>query len=94
MIFFFKLALQTVTVAMGKLSFAYSSLLSRGVHQITKTTQSAKNTPKPPAKWHNRTAPQVTVCRIAPHCMMQCGLQFNNPNFFKKKKRFDNPNKC
>ena len=40
----------------------------RGVYQ---TTQTAKIAPKPPAKWHNRTTPQVIVHRTtsnsAPH---------------------------
>ena len=49
--------------------------LTRGVHQ---TVQIAKTTPKPPAKWHNRTAPQVIVHRTAPHRMVQCGLRFYN----------------
>ena len=37
-----------------------------GVHQ---TAQTSKTAPKPPAKWHNRTAP---------HRMMQCSLRFYN----------------
>ena len=35
--------------------------MPRGVHQTTKTT------PKPPAKWYNRTALQVTMHRTEPH---------------------------
>ena len=51
----------------------------RDVHQ---TAQTAKTAPKSPAKWHNRTAPQVIVHRTtsnsAPHHMVQCSLQFYN----------------
>ena len=42
---------------------------TRGVHQTA---------PKPPAKWHNHTAPQVTMHHTAPHRMVQCNLQFYN----------------
>ena len=49
--------------------------ISRGVYQ---TTQTAKIAPKPSAKWHNRTAPQVILHRTAPHRMVQCGLRFYN----------------
>ena len=37
---------------------------ARGVHQTVQTA------PKSPAKWHNRTVPQVIVYRIAPHRMV------------------------
>ena len=51
------------------------STVFRGVHQ---TAQTAKTTPKPSTKWHNRTILQITVHRITPHCMVQCGLRFYN----------------
>ena len=38
--------------------------ISRGVHH---TAQTAKTTPKPLAKWHNHTAPQVIVHHTTPH---------------------------
>ena len=38
--------------------------ISRGVHH---TAQTAKTAPKPLAKWHNHTAPQVIVHRTTPH---------------------------
>ena len=42
----------------------------RGVHQIE---QIAKTTLKPPTKWHNHIAPQVTVHRTA-RCSAICGF--------------------
>ena len=48
-------------------TLVYIITVTRGVHQ---TTQIA---PKPPVKWHNNTAPQVTV-HHTPWCSAVCGF--------------------
>ena len=64
-----------VEVVAGIQTLPLQLTITRGVHQTEQTTKTA---PKPLAKWHNRTAPQVIVHRIASYRMVQCGLRFYN----------------
>ena len=43
----------------------YQVLKIRGVYQIAQTAETAKTAIKSPAKWHNRTVPQITVHHTA-----------------------------